>query len=320
MQKNVMYALKIIIAASIACVLADRIGLSFAISTGIVTILTIQPTKKETIKTALGRIYAFGIALGIAFVCFSIFDYTLTAFLVYLIPYILLCRLFNWNSAMAMNSVLISHFITLGSMDSEAVINELLIFVIGVGIGILANLHLHKKTACVEKLEQETDAQIVKILMRMSERIMDKDITDYNGNCFKILKQNIRVAEQVAEENFNNQFGTKDIFDKEYIAMRDKQCQVLYEMYKDVRLLNSSPITAQKIADFFVAIAKSYDKENDATQLLRQFKEMDAYMKEQPLPISREEFEDRARLFVLMRSIEEFLQIKMEFTIKNQKL
>ena len=36
-------------------------------------------------------------------------------------------------------------------------------------------------------------------------------------------------------------------------------------------------------------------------------------MKETPLPVTREEFEDRARLFALMQDIEEFLQIKAEF-------
>lgn len=36
-------------------------------------------------------------------------------------------------------------------------------------------------------------------------------------------------------------------------------------------------------------------------------------MKEEPLPLERIEFEDRARLFALIRLLEEFLNIKKEF-------
>ena len=36
-------------------------------------------------------------------------------------------------------------------------------------------------------------------------------------------------------------------------------------------------------------------------------------MKSTPLPVERNEFEDRARLFMLLRRIEEFLMIKKEF-------
>ena len=51
--------------------------------------------------------------------------------------------------------------------------------------------------------------------------------------------------------------------------------------------------------------------------LMEAFKEMDAYMKKQPLPTVRQEFEDRARLFIMMRHIEEFITIKKEFSSIN---
>ena len=60
-------------------------------------------------------------------------------------------------------------------------------------------------------------------------------------------------------------------------------------------------------------IANEYNLKNDCEQLLLEFYELDKKMKETPLPIERMEFEDRARLFVLLRRIEEFLIIKREF-------
>ena len=39
-------------------------------------------------------------------------------------------------------------------------------------------------------------------------------------------------------------------------------------------------------------------------------------MKSKPLPVERKEFEDRAMLFSLMRKIEEFVLLKIEFSEK----
>ncbi len=314
MNKNIIInSIKIVLAAVISIILAEIAELDFSIAAGIVAILTIQPTKKETVNTALGRLYAFVVALVIAYVSFTLIGYNIPAFFVYLVIFIFVCQIFKWYSAMAMNSVLISHFVSLGVMNMDTLINEVMIFVIGVGIGIVANLHLRKKTDYIEQLKKEADEQIVRILSRMAERIINKDISDYNGECFVRLKDQISMAKTTALENYNNQFNSEDTFDLEYIDMRDKQYQVLYEMYKSARQLDSSPSTAERIAHFLKSMSEVFHKDNDCKALMEEFKAMDDYMETQPLPVTRQEFEDRAHLYVLMRNIEVFIQIKLEF-------
>lgn len=306
----VINSIKMILAAVIAIWVASALRLDFAISAGVVAILTIQPTKKETIKLAAGRLCAFAVALMLAYVCFKLLGYTINAFILYLMIYIIICQMLSWNSALTMNAVLISHFVTHGVMDRYTVGNEASIFIIGVSLGIIANLHLRKKVDYIESLKKVTDEQMIKILSRMSDRILNKDISDYNGECFELLRKHIRKAKNVAEENFNNQFGSGDTSDMEYIAMRDKQCQILYEMYKSIRKMDTSPHTAGAISEFLRNMAGTLKLENNRDQLMEQFREMDVYMKSQPLPVERKEFEDRARLFGLMRSIEEFIMLK----------
>lgn len=302
-----------------AIIIATVLELDYAVSAGIVAILSIQPTKRETVRTAMGRLLAFFCALFVASVCYRLLAYTLWGFGVYLLIYIFICQIFGWHSSMAVNSVLISHFLTAGNMDINTIFNECGIFFIGVSIGILANMHLHKNVDYIEELKENTDNQIRKILHRMSERILDNDISDYNGDCFLILWDSIRKAKNVAEENYNNQLRKRDIYDKEYIGMREMQCQVLYEMYKNVRQIHTTPITAKKISDFLENVSNVYCKTNTGKELLEKFKELDAGMKNQALPTKRVEFEDRARLFSLLRYIEEFLLIKVKFAEKQNK-
>lgn len=314
MKKIIIDSLKVSVAVAVAIAIANILQLEYAISAGIVAVLSIQPTKRETINVAVGRLTAFAIALLIAAVSYSIFGFTQIAFWIYIIPYVFICYLRKWNAAITMNSVLVSHFITYQSMDGKHIMNEVLIFSIGVSVGILMNLHLHKKEEYIENLKNETDEQIVKLLVKIGERIRNKDLPDYNDDCFKELEHIIREAKNAAEENFNNQIRKQDKYDMEYIAMRQRQYHVLYDMYKIVRMLETAPHTADIISEFFHKMANVFHRDNDGKALMEEFREMDIYMKKQPLPTGRQEFEDRARLFTLMRSIEEFIEIKMEFS------
>ena len=190
MQKNIIIqSLKIVLAAMVAIVVAQLLHLEFAISAGIVAILTIQPTKRETINTALGRLYAFVAAVVVAFLSFQILGVTLSAFFVYLAVFIFLCQIFKWHSAMAMNSVLISHFITFGAMNPETVANEFMIFVIGVSAGILANMHLRKRADYAEQLMQEMDAsrQTQRFSLQQATRRFTSLPTTMTGICSRFL-------------------------------------------------------------------------------------------------------------------------------------
>lgn len=66
-----------------------------------------------------------------------------------------------------MDSVLISHFLSFGKTGPVEIKNEVLLFVLGVAIGILVNLLLHKKTDYIEELKKQTDNQIKLVLHRM---------------------------------------------------------------------------------------------------------------------------------------------------------
>lgn len=310
-------SIKIIVATILAVLTAQLLKLDFAISAGIVAILSVQPTKKETLNTALARFYAFVVALGISFVCYKFLGFTAQAFFVYIVFFIFICQYFGWFSAMAMDSVLISHFITLNGFGLTEIKNECLLFLIGVSYGILANIFLHKKTDKIEMLKKEADDQIRQILHRMAEKILTLDFADYDGECFKKLDKAIYEAKVFALKNSNNQFRKTDHFDEQYIEMRAQQKAVLFEVYKCIVELKTVPATALHVSAFFEKVSVEYEKSNDVLNLLQELKRIQQNMKEKPLPQVRDEFEDRAILFMILKRMEEFLCIKRDFYVEN---
>jgi len=305
-------ALKITVAAAAACYIADLIGLQFGVSAGIVAILSVLPTKKETVRTAIDRLLAFLAALMIAFCCYGVLGFNLTAFCLYLLVFLIFCRLLGFYSAMAMDSVLISHFLTMGNMDVHSVLNEAGLFLIGTLMGIAVNLTLRKDSKKTEELVQKTDEKIRHILLRASERIMDADLKDYDGTCLVELDDLLDKSYKQALTDYKNDLIDPVDIDLKYIGMRRKQGEILSEIYRNVSEIKTTPDTAATISAFLRKISEQYGRENDVTGLLDETYKMIRRFKELPLPETREEFEDRARLFVLMRSIADFLKIKKE--------
>ena len=306
-------SLKITIAAVMAIIVAQILHLEFAVSAGIVAILSVQPTKKETLHTAFSRFLAFAVALGISVPLFNFCGFTVQIFFIYLTVFILICQWRRWISSMAMDSVLISHFISLGRTGTSEVLNEVLLFAVGVGFGILVNIFLHKKKGYIEELKNQTDEKIKIVIHRMGCRILNPDFSDYDGSCFDSLNQSLFVAKKQAEENFNNQFTSRDTFDTRYLSMRENQTKILQEMFKCVRQIKSVPSTAPLVASFLEKVSLEYHKDNDVQTLLSELSEIRIKMKDVELPKVRTEFEDRACLFILLERLQEFLEIKREF-------
>ena len=315
MKSILTNTIKITLAAVLAILCAQALKLDFAVSAGIVAILSVQPTKKETLRTALARLLAFAVALVISIALFNLLGFTIPVFFIYLVIFILVCQWRKWISAMAMDSVLISHFLSFGKTGTAEIKNEVLLFALGVGFGILVNLILHKKTDYIEELKKQTDGQIKQALHRMALRIQNPDLADYDGSCFTSLNKSLFTAQKQAEENYNNQFSKKDTFDSLYLEMREKQTKILYEMFKAVRNLGTVPSTAGLLSDFLENVSNEYHKDNDVKALLEELALIHDKMKSLPLPQTRTEFEDRANLFILMERLKEFLQIKHDFMI-----
>lgn len=114
-------SLKVAAASFAAIAAAVELGLNFSATAGIITILSIRPTKRETLKSALNRGLAFLCALVLSAVVFRLFGYTLWAFAVYLLLFSLFVLSVGLGEALANSSVLVSHFLGERSMGPSQV-------------------------------------------------------------------------------------------------------------------------------------------------------------------------------------------------------
>ena len=303
---HIFKAFKIALAAVLSILTANLLGLNYAITAGIITVLSIQNTKRETLQTARDRGLAFLCALMLSYVCFRWLDFSVTAFIVYLFLFALLCLSAGWGQALAMDSVLISHFLTEQRFDRAMFVNELLVFAIGTFYGILINLHLRKKEVEFDRLSRQVDDEIKGIIHRMAENIRREDKTNYNSDCFVRLEDKLHLAKECALRNWNNTLWSQSAYELDYIRMRENQSRVLKNIYDSIVRITMLP--------------SQNHRDNNVEKLLELLEKMLSDMKLEALPQSREEFEARALLFYTLMQLEEFLILKNRFVAKYQNI
>ncbi len=139
-----LFLLKVAIGSAISIWIAGSFGLLYSPSAGIITLLTIQNTRRETLSIAVRRLLSFLLSILIAFIVFSLMGYNFAAFGVFLLFFVGFCIAFGLKDGISMNAVLMTHFLIEEHMKPALIGNEALLLIIGMGIGILINMIMPK--------------------------------------------------------------------------------------------------------------------------------------------------------------------------------
>ena len=129
--EEIIKLIKYVTGSVAAVLLAAALQLQFAYAAGIITLLTIQDTKKETVRITAKRMIIFVIMTILSAVIFPFAGYHVWAFGIVLIPYLFSCMALDMKEAIAPIAVLCTHYVSAKSCSPSMILNEFLILVIG---------------------------------------------------------------------------------------------------------------------------------------------------------------------------------------------
>lgn len=308
-----MKIIKMAFGSALAIMLANLFGLEYSTAAGIITLLTIQDTKKETIRVSLKRLLAFCIATFLALIIFHLVGFHAVSFGIFLLFFVWICYRLQLQDAIAINAVLTTHYLLAENLPISLIGNEFLLLFIGAGIGTILNLYIPNNVKHIRHTQVVVEDDLRKILSRMSEYILIEFKEDCTKNCFSSLDLHIQTGTKHAYANMNNNLMQENKYFLDYMQMRKQQSQVLKNIYEKITALDQIPPQAKYIADFIDHIGKSLKETNNAKGLLLECNALFQTFQESELPVTRKEFESRAVLFMILKDFEYFLQIKQEF-------
>ncbi|MCY6369260.1 aromatic acid exporter family protein [Clostridium ganghwense] len=305
--------LKTGIGTSIAIIIAKQLGVQYAISAGIITILSIQNTKKQSVKIAFQRIGACILALFISSILFKIFGYNEIIFGVFLLIFIPVAVKVNVGEGIVVSSVLVTHLLIEKSVDIFWLRNELELMTIGIGVALLLNLYMPSIEGQIKQDQIYIEEKMKEILFRMAKALKAHQVSLKEDDLFNSLETRLYKARRRAYINLNNYFLLDASYYVQYMEMRMQQYETIKRMKEHFQRFFMTYSQTIMIAKFTEKVAHSLYEENTAEQLVHDLYILREEFKKMPLPSTREEFENRAMLFQFLNDMEQFLEVKHEF-------
>ena len=263
--------IKIAVGSVISIFLADMLGLGYSTAAGIITLLTIQDTSRETIVISVKRMCAFLLATILAYAVFHVVGYHVFAYGIFLFLFIACCIPFHLGEAVSINAVLTTHYLLEKDMSLPFIGNEAMLLLIGAGIGTLLNLYMPGKSKEIRAMQRQLEEDMRAVLMRMSEYIRKEDREDYTGTCFHKLQADIDIGKKQAYAYMNNTFFQESKYFIAYMNMREQQTIVLKDVYKKIISIHMFLPQTDQVADLFYEIGVTFGESNNARALLGAF-------------------------------------------------
>ena len=310
---NALKVIKLSLGSSLAIFIAWLLNLEYSMVAGVIVLLTVKNTKKETLKGAVGKVYGFLLCTISSYLCFNVVGYNLTSFSIFILIIISLCFILKIQDVIAMCIVIGSHYYLQGEMPAIWILNEAGIFVIGAGIGVIVNMYIPTNINKIYEGQKKMQEEVSTILIDIADIIVNHE----NENRYKkdLLTLNLLIDKSISQayDNINNTLLSDTRFFLEHMEIIKSQRDILENLYSHVSQLSSTPpIQAHIISAFIHKIGHAPFEAQAVDMLLDELDRLGVSMKRQPLPITRIEFENRAILFLCLTELKQFLDNRKE--------
>ncbi|MDF2564874.1 MAG: hypothetical protein K0Q53_1269 [Massilibacillus sp.] len=307
--------LKTALGVVIAMYIASALGLKDATSAGIITILSLQNTRKQSIQLAIKMLCAFLLALFLSVILFKLYSYTPFIFGIFLLFFISIAVRLKLQEGIVISAVLITHLLIEQDIQIPFLLNQLYLMIIGVAIALILNLFMPNLENKFKEKQQFIENIISSILLNMSESLRNQTCSIGENNLFTQLRRTLKEGSDIAHINYNNRIFATNNNHRQYMEIREQQLNCLLNMKKHFDRLSTTYRQTIIIADFANKVAYSisdYTMTNNQLTELRNLRDSFTTM---PLPQDRAEFENRSVLYQFLNDMDELLLL--ENILKN---
>ncbi|WP_090039034.1 aromatic acid exporter family protein [Clostridium frigidicarnis] len=305
--------LKTALGAPIAMAISDMLGLKYGLAAGIIVILSIQNTKKESFTVALKRFVSTIIALGISSILFKIFSFSPWVFGVFLMLFIPIAVKVKVGDGIVVSSVLVTHLMSEKSVNMSILGNEVMLFLIGAIIALILNLYMPSVENEINEEQRYIEELIKYILIEMSISLTQRSVSIKEELRFNELEETLNRGKKRAIINYNNYFFINSNYYNSYMDMRINQLEILKSMRGYFQRLSEIYHQNYMLSEFINDIGESIHEKNNAETLLKELNLLKEKFRIMDLPKTREEFENRSLLFQFLNDMEQFLKVKNNF-------
>lgn len=303
-------SIKTALAASFSLSLASFLGLEFASSAGIITILDIFETRKATVKGGVKRTISAILAFIIGALVFEVLAYKTWAFGIYLLIFVPLSHLLKIELGLGPSSVIVTHLLSYGQITPSIIKNELILVLIGTGFAMLTNLYAPESQDELKDWIADIDEDIKDVLNFFGNTLVNHlDVEIYEDKISKLEEDIDKAIELAVIENNNRIENSKHILRE--LNHREMEMDILKEMYEDLKEIPTEYDDGKLISDIIIDTAEKLGQKDEMVKVKERIEYFKKHFRMIDLPETHEDFAIRSTIFQVFRSLNQFIDIEM---------
>lgn len=313
---NFVNSLKITCAMVTAIVIATKININFPLTAGVIVLVSMLDTKRHSLKITGKRLGASLIALSFSWLIFSFFGFNIFGLALFFVLFILLCLRANARVAIVLNVVLVVHIFTLKKLVPAVFINEFLLMILGVSIAFLFNFNTVNQESMLIKLRKESLEKLSDVFQILSLCLVNEKTSQDLTSAIKILYDHTEQAKLSAYDYLNSFYFQDDRYFVEFFTMISRQVHILRNIEKLMRhefYIKLEVKLLKEFTEFFIICDNSFEhcdlKDNELKSIRSSFRE-------NALPSSLKEFENRSALNQYLYELEDIISLNRSFLKK----
>lgn len=297
---------KTALGVSISVFLAQTLQLQYFTAAGILTLLCIQKSRKQSLKAALSRLFACLSSLFLSSILFELIGYKPYAFFVLLLFFIPLCVLLRIQEGIASSSVIVMHVYMHGRWEPMFFLNEIGVISIGLGVALLINWYMPSIDKTLTQYKDQVDGLIAAILKEVALYLKEGK-TAWDGKELILLGDVLSKAGSLATLDAENNMQGESSY-RHYFSRKRRQYEILERMLPAVSGISIQLEQGQRIGELVEEMNAHMSTGIPAPYLAEKLRGIRDYHKLLPLPVTRDEFENRASLYAVANELERFIQ------------
>ncbi len=307
-------AVKMTLVGVIASLIAKFIGLDYWITAGILAILSIHLTKRDSVEISSRRLIDSVFGLLLATLLFISFGYNYWVFFIFIFIFAYVSWMLRIAEGIVPALVLVTHLLQEGAFSLPMLANELSLIFISIGIATIFNILYPQSTERELVMHvRSIDHLVADHLFMLALLLKDPDYNEEYYRHYSSLDRKIQEYIDIVELVDKDLLFQNDHSYLAYFHMRKEQTNYIRHMYLQALKIKKLHPYALEIAEYIVSVSHDIGFYNKAVQQLRNLDVIQKDFKVSELPKTREEFEIRATLYQILMEIESLLVVKVDF-------
>ena len=314
LKEQIVTSLKMSIGVVIAILLAKVLNLEFYSSVTTVVIVTMLSTKKQSIRLSINLLFAAILSLGLAYLLFTLFGFSLGVFAVYILIFTFLMYRFDNKSSIIKNVLLVMQIYSLRDVSLSILLNQFELMVLGISVALSLNV-----------FTVDTEGELIDY-QKQVEHLFNSIFRDM-GRCLNNECEKERVEEQLeqletllnksrdrAYNYLNSYYIKQNNYYLEYFIMRRQQYQIVMSMQAFIKLKFLDKVEVKLLRDFTDDFVNNTKVLNSCQVQISQLDEIKyRFIDGAELITTKQQLENRIALHQYIYSLVNLVELEMRF-------